>query len=328
MSRSKRGPRVVAADGSGDFRRLSDAVPVGYRGRVLLRPGDDRLPETLLADGLRLEADGPRDQVRIIDPFRIVGGRVLVCGISLSGGVSVEHAQVVLRDCLLAGPGDGIEVAGPRSRVKLVGCRVTACARRGVSVNAGATVRLIDCVIDDNGEEGVYVGRESWVRLQGCRVASNRGDGVHGLPDAKVLLRRCVIESNGGAGVRLEGTRSVITRCDVISSSDTGLYLGDGGVLILCRSRVAGGRTHGLRAGNAARALLRDCALCDNDGAGLTAAARARLHLRRCTIEGNRQGGVRLARSAHIAFASSASARNADRNWDVEPGAVVTLPLP
>jgi hypothetical protein len=323
---------VVAADGSGDYRDLYEAInAVSYdgdgRGRIVVRAGEYRTNRSsphnpLTVDGLTLETEGPAEQVRLADALRLLGGRVRLRGLSLEEPLYAEHTRLTLEHCTLSGRA-AVEASGSRCKVRLGGCRIEE-AGDGVRAERGATLRLTRCTFQGNAGDAVRLRDGAWARLRRCDITSNRGDGVRaGWQDA-VFLHGCHITDNEGRGVALDGGRAVLTNCTIAGQEGTGLVVGARGRVLLRGCDVRGGRSDGVCLGRRARALLVGCVLGGNGGAGAVVGPRARAVLRRCRVEGNGAAGVRLAASGAVGWQASACGANRGGDWDVAPGGRVT----
>jgi hypothetical protein len=320
---------VVAADGSGDFRRLDQALRhVGRRAVLVLRPGVYRLEEELYHKGLILQADGPAVEVRITSSLRTVGGRLVLRGVTLEGPVEVEHGRLLLEDCTVRGAGDvGVQLFGTRSRACLRRCKIVAGDSGGMRLCNGALARLTGCELTENWGPGLVVESSAWVRLRQCRIADNAEAGVVAQGHATAFLHRCVFEGNAGPGMALHGGRALLTRCQFRNQGASGIIVGERGRLVLARCDVLGSRGDGLRLTGRGRTLVVRSTVAENQGNGIRLGKRCTAGLRGCTIVHNRGAGVRLAASAAARWKGSVCSRNERRDWDVEPGGRITSTL-
>ncbi len=321
---------TVAADGSGDFTSIGQALAKSrwQAMSVRIRPG--RYDEPLIVEQtVELVADGPPGSVCLHSaegPCVRIGGAgagVTLRGLRLESpaiAVEVSYGRPLLVDCSFHGGAAGVLVRAPQARPVLRGCRVEG-GQVGVLVDDLALATLEGCVIQGAAAAGVEVICGGRLRLNRCRVLSAGAEGVCVRRDGEAELADCVLAEAACAGVAVDGGRVRLARCQLRGCGVGCCVLGGlvaledcvvrdcrtvalsvlpGGQALLCRCRLEGS-PHALCAAGLSRSLLDDCQL-----AGCRAAAvlrgRARARLRRCCLGGPEHSAVVLHHAAQAAL--------------------------
>jgi len=201
---------VVAADGSGDFKDLAEAVRAAPSGaRILIRRGTYtgsmvlNRPVVLQAEGPRptiIGTDGPTFTVRTEQ----VALRDLVVKAPPTAEVLlVERGAVEMERCaLVGGEGDGLVLAGPGTSLRMLRSALASTGKTGLRVRAGSEADLFDseiarCTTGVLVEGGQFRWRESRVAYCGTGLLVDGPGGCE--------LRGGFFWSNGVEGVRLQG---------------------------------------------------------------------------------------------------------------------------
>jgi hypothetical protein len=320
---------TVAADGSGDFRTIGQALAKApWRGAsVRVRPG--RYEECLvLARTVELLADGPPGSVCLHSAegpcLRIGCDTVTVRGLRLeSAGVAVEvsDGRPLLEDCSIHGGLVGVVASRPRARPVLRGCRLEGgqvgalvddhglatlegCVVRGtvgagVEVLGGGRLRLTRCQVLSAGGEGLCVRRDGEAELEECVLADAACSGVS-VDHGTVRLARCQVHGCG-VGCCATGALLALTDCAVRDCGAAAVSVLPGGQALLRRCRLEDS-PHVFSAAGLSRSLLEECELNGWGQAAVVLRGRARARLRHCRLRGPAHSAIESHHTAEVAF--------------------------
>lgn len=242
------GTHVVAADGSGDFSTIAEAVAAAAEGdTVLVRPGS--YVEAILIDkDITLAGDGAREDIVISPPedgpttvFEAPG----VMQYEPAYALLIEDAQAEVRGLTFAGP-EGA-VGGEMAAVVVDGGSPTLSdlvfeeTAFGLAIHSGSTATLSDSLMIGYGIE--FVDSEPLIEGNVLRDGAAIGGGGGG-----------VIRDNAlsGGGISAIGT-PVIERNTVSGADSAGISSspmeGDAGAPVI-RDNIVSGSRHGIQVGS------------------------------------------------------------------------------
>jgi hypothetical protein len=303
---------IVAADGSGDHRRIEDAVRAGGWGSsIRVRPG--RYEEALvLLFPVEIVAEGPPGSV-VLDGgeqtcVRIECGEVTLRGLSLTSretAALVLQGQPLLAECSFHSSGRvGVLVAAAAARPMLCYCQIEG-GQVGLQVEGRGLARLEECVVGGSevSVELIDGGRfDAWsCRFRGpgdCQLSVRTGcqatltecaltgsaAGVC-VSGGVARLQRCRVHDCRGTGVFVQAGVAALEECQLDHNGSVGMAVRARGKAILSRCRLEDNRDNLLLSGRAV-ALIEDCELGSHDGVGLCVRGHARPHLCRCRVAG------------------------------------------
>jgi len=199
---------LVALDGSGDFCSLAEAVAVVPAGtRVLVgagtHEGNLRIDKPLLLEAAAgrptLQArDGP---VCFVDGGPLLLRNLIVRAAPGAAALVVASGDVDTDRCLFAGSdGDGLQLSGSATRVRLLQSSVTAAPCLGIDLRDGARLRLQDSEISRCGTALSVSG--GVLDARGGRIATNR-IGLLASGPGSSELHGTWFWSHGSSAVRL-----------------------------------------------------------------------------------------------------------------------------
>jgi hypothetical protein len=198
--------QVVAADGSGQFQTIGDAIKAARpKTRLLVSPGIYResliikMPLEIIGQGTASEIvieSGDASPLVIHSTYALVKGLTLRCnaGSSGTGSPTVDASLGKLRfeDCNITSDSlSCLAIHGQLCKVLALRCHLSASRQSGV-------------LIFDDGEG----------RLEECQVFENSLEGVH-VQRGKVVLRDCRIYKNGCEAVRVDFGHADVENCDL-----------------------------------------------------------------------------------------------------------------
>ena len=355
------GTHVVAADGSGGFRRIQDAIDCAWHGaRIVVCPG--QYPErVVLTKPIEIVGDGPPGSVRVMGadgPCLLVDvDRAEVRGLSFAGAsascaaVEIARGRHLLEDCSITSAGPACLLVHEASALPVLRrCRIHQGSQVGVLVAERALATLEECVICGHAGAGIELLTGGRLRLEHCQVLDNGAEGVYVRWDGEALLNNSVLAGNASANLAVEGGRVRLERCEVREGRAAGLRVRRGtavleeclvranaragvsvrrsGKVVLRQCRIREGRTDGVRVGGRSLVLLEECDLADNARAGLTVRGPGNVHLSRCRVAGNGSTAVSLAADAVLEVDGWEVNGPGRSRWDIQPGGLIRLVPP
>jgi len=217
------GEVVIAADGTGQYTSLKEAVPrVAAGTRIRVRPGIYR--EGIVIDkSLEIIGDGAREETVIeasgSDCIRMEAERAVVKGLTL---------------CCRAGEA-GLEFFGvdaKKGHLVIEECDITSDSLACVAVHGANTVATVrNCRIHDGKRSGVWVYWRGRGTFEGCDIFANARAGVGAGKGGTPEIRNCRINRNGSAAVWVQpGGEVTVEGCD-LSNNKRGAWKISGGML-------------------------------------------------------------------------------------------------
>lgn len=235
---------VVAADGRGDFRTISEALETANADDVVLvRPGTYS-EYVVLSKSITLLGDGPRAEVLIEAPPSKVAvicvapfGRMAnltVRSVATDGhpvhAVWVGEGRLYIEDCDIEGSSWAcLGICGSAAPIVRRN-RVHNSRQAGIAVcgNAGGTIE--DNEIFDNGFAGVEIWGDAAPTVRRNRVRNNKGQGVYIRERGHAMIENNDISANGLAGVALyEEASAHVASNRVATNRQHGIVVGRGG---------------------------------------------------------------------------------------------------
>jgi hypothetical protein len=226
---------ILAADGSGDFTSLEDAVAAIPSGaRLAVRPGRYTLG-TLISKTLEIVGDGPVESIvfesgfHSVIPVSALGGVMRGLTVRNTGGPDryglwISAGEATIEGCVIESAGDAaVHITGSAAPT-IRSCRLGGSAKHGILLRAGASatvehssitgfeetgamleastsLTVRGCHVTGNGRAGLAVAPDAFLEAENCQIAGNRGPGIVAMPGAKAWLWDCGIRGNGGLPV-------------------------------------------------------------------------------------------------------------------------------
>ena len=354
---------VVAADGSGDFLTLTDAirrVPAGAG--LVVRPGiyDEGV---VLDKSLEIVGDGPLEEivVRATASSCIVmrADTATIRHLTLRGqaggaggdffAVDIPHGRLLLDDCDISsdslacvaihnptaapiiracrihhGADSGV-FAFDGARGVIETCDVSAHANIGIAITGGATTGVRDSRIHHGADAGVVVWERAANVIEGCDIYANRRTNVGASDAGTTTLRRCRIHDGENTGVFIHRDgRATFEECDIYAHAEAEVAVTGGGDARLSRCRIHDGRSHGLFVGDAGRALLEACDVLRNRESGIHVDAGGGAVAHACRINDNGHVAVNCEAGGSVEVEGCDLTRNRIAAWQSDHGSLVT----
>jgi len=270
----------VAADGSGDYETLVEAIEaVGAGSTILLAAGTYEL--RLLP-------------LKIDKPLTLIGAGRDTTGIAGERGgaaLVVDGVDFTARDLTFrytgVEEGDVVLVRGGMATFE--DCRFTgAVVAEGGSVHAGllalgqAQVTVEGCEAVDNGGSGIRIKEGSDAVIKGCVCSDNSQMGIS-LKDATADVRDNVCEHNGYSGIAVSGTtHATVENNKVSENTQTGIVFFDEGDGMVRGNTTTRNGYHGITAHDASAPILENNVCAENEGVGIRIAGTST-----ATVHGN-----------------------------------------
>ncbi|HEY9285668.1 MAG TPA: right-handed parallel beta-helix repeat-containing protein, partial [Pyrinomonadaceae bacterium] len=279
---------VVAADGSGDFHTLTDAVRRARPGsRLLVRPGV--YEEGLVLDKeIEIVGDGPREGIVV----RATASSCLVLradasvvrGLTLRGqaraggptgngffAVDISQGKPLLEDCDISSDSLAcVAIHNPTAAPVIRGCRIHHGVNSGVYAFDGARGLIAKCDVAENANVGVIITAGA--------MTSVKDTGVHDCGDAGIVIW-------GGAAAAVEG-------CDVYANRRANVSVGDAAAASLRGCRIHDGGNTGVFTQRDGRTTAEGCNIYGHAAPEVAVTDGGTVHLRACQIHDSQSHGV------------------------------------
>jgi len=198
--------QVVAADGSGQFRTIGDAIKTARpKTRLFVSPGVYRenliltIPLEIVGQGtasdIVIESDDASPLV-IDSSYALLKGLTLRCraGASNSGSPTVDAR---------------------RGKLRFEDCNITSDSLSCLAIHSQlCKVSVLRCHVSASRRSGVWVFDDGEGALEECQIFENYLEGVH-VQRGKVMLRNCWIYKNGCEAVRVDHGHADVENCDL-----------------------------------------------------------------------------------------------------------------
>ncbi len=301
-------PIVVAADGSGGYVSISDAVAAHPAGSVIfVRPGIYH--ESLTVDhDVRLVGDGPLEEIIVqatgIYALRISAAGVGIANITFTGGlvpsaeanaiIVVEAGRLLMEKCVVRADAtpNGIIMYGRDTDAVLQRCTIERSAGVGVSISDDATATLEECRILAHATAGVQIARGANPRLRQC-IVRDAPTGVEVSEEGRGVLDTCRISACGNGVIVHHGGDPTLQRCRITDNERNGITIFDGGRGTYDACNIEANNV-GLFIGDNGDPTMRQCTIIGNRDVAISAARNCHGSVEGCTLTGNTEGPWRV----------------------------------
>lgn len=278
-------PTLIAADGSGDFLSIAEAIRQSAVGaRLLVRPGI-------------------YDEGFVIDkPLEIVGDGALegiVVRASRSSCLMMRADEAVVRNLTLrveaqSGAAGFFAVDIPRGRLLLEACDISSDSLSCVAIhNSSAEPTIRRCRIHHSADSGVYAFDGARGTIEACDIFENSNLGVAVTGGAQTAITGCHVHHSKDAGIVVwDKAASAIDDCDIYANASSGIGISDEGTASVRRSRVHDGHNTGVFIHRNGRGQIEACDIYRHAEAEVAATGGGNIHLRDCQIHQGESSGV------------------------------------
>ncbi len=199
---------TVAADGSGAFKRINDALAKAKPGeRILVKAGTYR--ETILLDkAVELVAEGSPDQTVIEStsgPVMVVQvDKAKIQGFTLNGKAGQNNLEA-----------STVEIK--QGRVTLDNCRISSDSLVCVAIYGRETTPILqNCTVSNGKASGIGAWDGAQGMIINCDISSNRWAGVVVTKGSRLTIKDSRINKNGLQGIKVDsGGSATVEKCDL-----------------------------------------------------------------------------------------------------------------
>ena len=304
---------VIAADGSGDFLTIRDAIRRAATGaRLVVRPGIYH--EGFVIDKqLEIIGDGDLDEiiVRATDSSVLVmqtdsaivrnltlRGQARVGGANDEGffAVDIPHGRLVLEACDISSDSLAcVAIHNPAAAPVIRRCNIHHGVDAGVFAFDGAGGEIVDCDIFENRNIGVAVTSRARTLLSGCHIHHGGDAGIVVWDDAETTIDDCEIDSNSKTNIGVsDRARAVVRRSRIHGGNNTGVFVHREGSASLeeCNIRQHAEAEVAVTTGGDVR--LQSCQLHNGQAHGVFVRDAGRASVERCDVFRNRVSGIHV----------------------------------
>ncbi len=179
---------IVAKDGSGDYRKINDAIENASEGDVIfVKPGTYYEKVEIETDNIALIGAGP--------------GKTII-------DADGEYSAVDIN-------ADGCIVSG---------FTLTGASSHGIYVGDGHH-HIHHCLITDNDDRGIYLSNlfgDGSALIEFCTIVDNKVSGIYSIDDnPKTIIRYCIITGRGRGIVSDENKEGMTITYNVLKNKST-----------------------------------------------------------------------------------------------------------
>lgn len=199
---------IVAADGSGAFKRINDALAKAKPGeRILVKPGTYR--ETILLDkAVDLVAEGSPEQTVIEStsgPVMVLqADKAKIQGFTLNGKAGQNNLEA-----------STVEIK--QGKVTLDNCRISSDSLVCVAIYGRETTPILqNCTVSNGNASGIGAWDGAQGMIVNCDISSNRWAGIVVTKGSRLTIKDSRINKNGLQGIKVDsGGSATVEKCDL-----------------------------------------------------------------------------------------------------------------
>ncbi|MGW2593687.1 right-handed parallel beta-helix repeat-containing protein [Streptomyces sp. NPDC001515] len=295
---------TVAADGSGDFRTVAEAVARARTGAIVsVGPGRYEEALTVSAAITLTAADGPGTAElapRRGTALTLTGDALMVSDLVLRGHddelpvVDVPRGQIAMDRCEVHGSSWAALFARGGGSLALRQCRVSNPAGAGLVSTSASESFLEDCLVEHLGTSAVVAGERGRITVRGSRLRDTRGNGVLTNGQAHVHLEDCEISAADKPGVAVEEDSSARMVRGTVREAVVGVYVSSTGSTVLEEVKVVDTTGHGFVLGAGSSPTVTGCRTERTAGHGLLVTERSRGVFKDCVFAAAQDAGIRV----------------------------------
>jgi parallel beta-helix repeat protein len=296
----------VAADGSGDYTSIADAVAAANDGdKIIIAPGEYSGGVVVKKSIDIVGPDDPKQAVwsnagdHVIN-WQASGGRIANITIHQTGGCQLNCSAIyflggtarVENNFLSSDGGTGIYITGPAARPDVVHNTISTSKETGVLLEmqaagsidgndifdnglagiefkSGADPVIKNNVIRDGRSAGILVGEGGLGTIEFNDVTGNALAGIETGTKGKIIVRSNKINNNKQAGVFLQSSgQGLFENNEIKGNTFSGVELSSGGSSIFKNNTVSNNVEYGFYIHNKASATITNNIVSGNGKAG------------------------------------------------------------
>jgi len=265
---------VVAADGSGDYMTIIEALEViPYRGTIKVKPGlyKERL---IINKPVILEGFGSRDEIII-------------------GCVELNTAFAVIRGLTFNGELDDISENEPivlisQGEPRIEDCDISGNGTAVVIRRTGTSPTVRRCIIHDCGE-AIYVSDNGSGLIENCDIYEMDGDGISITTGANPSIKKCKIHKGERSGIHVyENGIGTIEDCEIYENKSSGVQIRTGGNPSIKKCKIHNGENDGIYVYENGIGTIEDCEIYENKIHGIHIYSNGNPTILKCVISSHR----------------------------------------
>jgi F-box protein 11 len=316
---------VVAADGSGDYMTIIEALEViPYRGTIKVKPGiyKERL---IINKPVILEGYGSHDEI-IIGCIELNTTFAVIRGLSFNGElddilendyesiVFISQGEPRLEDCGISGKGTGIIIKGKGTNPTVRRCEIHDCGE-AISVSDYGSGLIEDCDIYEMEGDGISISTGGNPIIKKSKIHNVEKVGIHTCKNGTGKIEDCeMYENKFGVAIRTGGN-PIIKNCKIHNGEFYGIYIFDNGIGAIenCeiyenklsavaiqtggnpsikKCKIHNGEQTGILVYENGIGTIEDCEIYENKKSGLTIETGGNPSIKKCKIHNCEQSGI------------------------------------
>jgi len=204
--------RIVAADGSGDFEDIQEAINdlPSSGGVVYIKEGTYEVSSVISIS---------KSNVSLIG-----AGKSTVISSSASPVISASSVDnVLISQLFFSSPPGWAIYLGSSSESAISYCWISNCGDNSIQVTGCQEIFISNCFI--SGGPGIGIESNSSSSLLISNLISDKESGVYLTGDNNIVSSNRILSCGNGAGVEVETSHSIITSNFISDSGDHGIIL-------------------------------------------------------------------------------------------------------
>ncbi len=307
---------IVAADGSGDFSTINDAIcHVASGARLLVRPGNYH--ENLIIDkSLEIVGDGALEEI-------IVRSTRSSCVVMQTDAATIRN--LTLRGQARSG---GTHDEGfftvdiPRGRLLLEACDISSDSLSCVAIHSRSAEPVIRrCRIHHAVDSGIYAFDDARGIIEACDISENANIGIALMNGAQINVKSCHVHHCGNAGIVVwNKAASAIEDCDIYANTASDVGVSDEGTAALRRCRIHNGENSGVFVHRDGTATLEACNIYNHPQAEVAVTSGGDVRLHTCQLHKGHAHGIIIRDAGKATLEACEIFKNHDAGVRVEAG--------
>jgi hypothetical protein len=307
---------VVAADGSGDFVSINEAIRAASDGaKISVRSG--LYEESVVIDKqIEIVGDGAISKT-ILRSFD-------------SNCISMQSPKAAVRNLTVQGAAASagkkafaIDIAA--GELFLGNCDITSDSLACIAVRGRETNPIIrDCRIRDGADGGIYFFDSAAGSIEECEIYQNRSANVVIAQNANPTFKKCRVFAGENAGFWIyENGLGTIDDSEIFGHLHSEIVVTRSGSPVLRGCSIHNGNASGVFVRNGGHALLEDCRIFENADAGLSVDGASIVAASNCRINRNGKVAVRVKGGSTVRVENSDLRGNLLATWETDSGVFV-----
>ena len=288
---------TVAADGSGQFRTISEGIKYLQNGTVIqVRSGVYRenleisSDVEIVGEGDRsliiLEAESDQPAVSLLSGRLKLENMTIKASIQQRSCVFLNGGTSVLNDCDLSG--GGLEIVRVNNcYVEIARCHIHHGTTEGMTFRGRSSGIIESCDFYYNHGDGFYSEASANPTLLHCKLYANRNAGASCFGESMVIFEDCEMRENVIGIYTSQESRPTLRRVQLYDNLRGGaLFVGDSSPA-LENCEIYRNALHGVSCGEKSKPVLRHCIIHHNQLNGVNCSGESKAILEGCEMREN-----------------------------------------